>query len=312
MFGLNNDVIDSLLRDLLEEFVLQDQGSIDNFLGIHIERTLNKSSGIIDHISLTQTGLIDSILWDPGLLHDNNCNEPRDPANPWAIPISKVLHPSPDSKPYNATAVNYCSIISKLNFLAQNTWPDIAYAINSCARFLNNPNKMHFLAVKQIGCYLLVTWDRGMIIHPTNKNHLGAYIDSDFAGSWSKETSHLWHSALSHTGYVITYSSCPIHWVSKLQSKIALSTCEAECIALSMCTWALPPLWRVLDDITKWFLEPNQAPRLSNLHITISTKQLQSVICKDNAACLEIANDPVSLTGPRTRHLHQAPSFRKV
>ncbi len=163
---------------------------------------------------------------------------------------------------------------------------------------------MHFLAVKQIGCYLLGTWDRGMIIHPTNKNHLGAYIDSDFAGSWSKETSHLRHSALSCTSYVITYSSCPIHWVSKLQSKIALSTCQAEYIALSMCTQALLLLQQVLDDITKWFLEPNQAPWLSNLHITISSKQLQSVICRDNAACLEIANDLVSLTSLCMCHLY--------
>jgi len=54
--------------------------------------------------------------------------------------------------------------------------------------FLNNPNKMHFLAIKQIGCYLLGTQDKGMILHPTNKNHLGAYVDSNFAGSWSKET----------------------------------------------------------------------------------------------------------------------------
>jgi len=101
---------------------------------------------------------------------------------------------------------------------------------------------MHFQAVKQIGRYLLGTRDKGMVLHPTNENHLSTYIDSNFAGSWSKETSHLWHSALSCTRFVITYSSCPIHWVSKLQSENALSTCEAEYIALSMCTQALLPL----------------------------------------------------------------------
>jgi len=82
IFGLSNDVIDALLQDLQEEFILQDQGSIDNFLGIHIEWTLNESSGVVDHISLTQTGLIYSILRDLGLLHDNSRNELCDPANP--------------------------------------------------------------------------------------------------------------------------------------------------------------------------------------------------------------------------------------
>jgi hypothetical protein len=38
---------------------------------------------------------------------------------------------------------------------------------------------------------------------------------------------------MSHTGYVIMYANCPIFWASKLQTEIALSTAEAEYIALS-------------------------------------------------------------------------------
>ena len=39
-------------------------------------------------------------------------------------------------------------------------------------------------------------------------------------------------ACLSRTGYVIFYANCPIIWQSKLQTTIALSTTEAEYVAL--------------------------------------------------------------------------------
>ena len=46
---------------------------------------------------------------------------------------------------------------------------------------------------------------------------------------------------LSRTGFVIRYAGCPIIWSSKLQTEIALSTAEAEYIAMSQVLWeALP------------------------------------------------------------------------
>ena len=43
------------------------------------------------------------------------------------------------------------------------------------------------------------------------------------------------HAAvLSRTGFVISYAGCPIYWASKLQTEIALSTTEAEYMALSI------------------------------------------------------------------------------
>jgi len=46
--------------------------------------------------------------------------------------------------------------------------------------------KLSFLAAKQIGQSSFGTWDKGMVLHPTNENCLGAYINSNFAGSLSK------------------------------------------------------------------------------------------------------------------------------
>jgi hypothetical protein len=45
-------------------------------------------------------------------------------------------------------------------------------------------------------------------------------------------------------GYIITYAGCPMHWSSKMQTEIALSTTEAEYVALSQAMReVLPIIW---------------------------------------------------------------------
>ena len=52
---------------------------------------------------------------------------------------------------------------------------------------------------------------------------------------------------------LLLHSGCPIVWHSKLHTDIALSTCEAEYIALSQCARALIPLRRLIDNISNVF-----------------------------------------------------------
>ena len=48
-------------------------------------------------------------------------------------------------------------------------------------------------------------------------------------------------NVLSRTVFLIRYAGCPVIWSSKLQTEIALSTAEAEYIAMSQVLWeALP------------------------------------------------------------------------
>jgi hypothetical protein len=60
------------------------------------------------------------------------------------------------------------------------------------------------------------------------------FADADFAGLWGAEKPTDSTSAKSRSGYLITIGGTPVIWSSKMQTKIALSTCEAEYIALSM------------------------------------------------------------------------------
>ena len=62
---------------------------------------------------------------------------------------------------------------------------------------------------------------------------IDAFADADFAGSWFNFNSHELSSALSGTGCVIKFANCPVCWVSKLQTEVALIATEAEYAYLS-------------------------------------------------------------------------------
>jgi hypothetical protein len=103
----------------------------------------------------------------------------------------------------------------------------------TCARFAADPKKEHGKAVEWLCRYLASTRDKGIILKPTDQS-FDVYVDSDFIGNWDSETAtDDIDTAWSRTGYIIIYAGCPIVWKSKLQTQIALSTTEAEFMALS-------------------------------------------------------------------------------
>ena len=106
--------------------------------------------------------------------------------------------------------------------------PEIVMAVHQTARFLNQPMLSHEKSIMQLGRYLLDTRKCGIIYKPDKSIGLECYIDADSAGVWSQADLDNAENVLSRTGYVIMYANCPIHWVSRLQTEIALSTAEAE------------------------------------------------------------------------------------
>ena len=65
---------------------------------------------------------------------------------------------------------------------------------------------------------------------------------------------------MSRTGFVIMYAGCPILWSSKLQSQIALSTTEAEYIALSQAVREVIPLMRLIQELKGLFFVNKKNP----------------------------------------------------
>ena len=167
-----------------------------------------------------------------------------------------------------------------LLYLAGNTRPDLSYAVHQAARFSHDPKKEHGEAVKRIGRYIKGTADQGIHLKAGAKLTLDAYADASFAGLWNVENAEDPISVKSRTGYVITLAGCPLTWKSKLQTLIAVSTMEAEYIALSHCMRELIPLRRLIKEIGEVFGIPE------------GDLAIHSVMFEDNTGAISLAKVP--------------------
>ena len=275
-FAKDLNMIDEVIIQLRKQNMsLNKEDDVAGFLGINIIRT---SAGDIE---MTQTGLIDRIIATLGLENATNKQTPAE-----VLPLGK------DTEGEKAEGLfNYASVVGMLLYLQGNTRPDISFAVNQCARFSANPRKKHECALKRIGRYLRATRDKGLIMKNEDAPSLNCWCDADFAGLWKVEDPQNSASVKSRTGYIFTLGSCPILWASKLQTEIALSTMEAEYIALSTAMREFIPLQRILFEI---------ADRL-NLK-SIKSSVIKSTIWEDNSGCLTLASlEPPRMT-PRSKH----------
>jgi hypothetical protein len=78
-------------------------------------------------------------------------------------------------------------------------------------------------------------------------------------------------------------------WSSKLQTEIALSTTDAEYIALSQATRDLIPMQSLLHELS------------TAIRLIVGSTTAHSTIFKDNKGCVELANAP--RMRPQTRHI---------
>ena len=88
--------------------------------------------------------------------------------------------------------------------------------------------------MKRICWYLQTTNDNGLVFNPCKKMVVDCYADADFAGLWGHENTQDPICSRSITGSVVTFSNCPLLWVSKLHTYIALSTLNSEYVELSV------------------------------------------------------------------------------
>ena len=105
-----------------------------------------------------------------------------------------------------------------------------------------NTQHSHELALNCIGRYLKNTSTRGMVTNPTKELTLDAYPDADFAGMYGHEKPIDPACARSQSGFIIVFAGVPVMWQSKHQTETALSTMEAEIIALAACMRELIPI----------------------------------------------------------------------
>lgn len=258
--------IRALFKDLSRSIELKDLGDIDEFLGIKITRNRPKRT-----ISLSQSHYIDKIL---------NQYKPRDKKEiklTSPIPIGLKFEPIEGNAKLEDIK-EFQQQIGTLIYLMAKTRPDLAYPVGYLARYMSNPSPTHFKVLKGIREYLSITKYLGLVYH-SKSTSIDCYVDSDWGGDIGTRR--------STTGYLFVYRGTPLSWNSKLQRTVALSSCEAEYMALKEAIKEQQYIKALLSEI-KGLLGPNLTIECLNVYT-------------DSNSAIELAKNPVYHA--RTKHI---------
>jgi hypothetical protein len=261
--GMNSSRIDRLKKQLSQSFAMKDLGPAKQILGVRIQRSRKDKK-----LFISQEQYIEKVL------ERFNMNNAKVVSSLLAthFKLSTKQSPSTDEEKEDMERIPYASAVGSLMYAMVCTRPDIAHAVGVVSRFLSDPGKEHWNAVKWIMGYLRGT-SKLCLSFGSGKPMLIGYTDSDMAGDVDTRK--------STSGYLITFSGGAVSWQSRLQKCIALSTTESELIAATEACKEL--LWM------KKFLQE------------LGFKQQQYVLFCDNQSTIHLAKN--SSFHSRSKHI---------
>ncbi|XP_075107058.1 uncharacterized protein LOC142180037 [Nicotiana tabacum] len=204
------------------EFKMSRMGELTLFLGLQIKKS---SKGIF----ISQTKYTKELIKKFGMEN----------AKPIATPMGPTTTLEENKNGKTVDEIMYRGMIGSILYLTVGQ-PDIMFSVCKCVRFQSAPNESHFTVVKRIIRYLIGTTELGIWYAHSNNSDLKGFSDADFAGDRNdrKSTSGTWQ----------LLENALIFWHSKKQNCVALSTTEAEYLAVgSSCTQILWIMHQLLD-----------------------------------------------------------------
>jgi hypothetical protein len=263
------------------KFKMTDQGPAEWILGLKVRRVEN---GIfVNQAQYAMDMLIEAGMWDMEVKGH------RIPVTTKSTPMSSTWTHDPLSpRLYGDDITKYKSFLMKLSYLAQQTRPDIAYAVNTLAQFQIEPRECHWRAIIHLLRYVRGTHDLGMFYHRnsdpmalfTNDQNLLEREDAPIGyadASYAEE-----NDRKSRSAFVFMFCGVAILWYSKKQSVVALSSTEAEYYALGECVKEALWLRNILQELSISMNGP-------------------TIIMEDNQSTIAIANNPIH--HQRVKHL---------
>jgi hypothetical protein len=214
----SKELIDSTFEALDEKYKLKRLGAdVDQFVGVQYH--YDRDNG---YISLHQRSYTESMLEKFGAREGRIYTTPGVPG----YGLTKDMEASTMEEQAELRRRGYGTAVGCLMWLANFTRPDLACAVRELSRFLLNPGLKHWEAVERVFGYLRGTLDY-KLCYGSGELKLEAYADASYASDVD--------TRCSTTGFVIMYGGAAIMWGSRQQSTVALSSTEAEYMALSDC-----------------------------------------------------------------------------
>ena len=264
--GNHKAFIESTKRWLSINFDMKDMGEASYVLGVKITRDRSKRL-----LALSQETYVRKVL---ERFNMTNCKGIDTPVEK-NINLSKEMSPKNSDEKEKMKNIPYSNAVGSLMYAMMCTRPDICYGVGLVSRFQIYPGFEHWKAVKRILRYLKSTADYVLVYQGKDLKLIG-YSDADWAGDPDERK--------STSGYAYILNGGAISWSSKKQSCIALSTMEAEYIAI--CSAVQEAVW------LRRFLK----------HLSVTQDASDPVhIWTDSTAALAYAKDP-KYHG-RTKHI---------
>jgi hypothetical protein len=255
-------------------FMSQDPDKLENFK-IHLNKELEvKYSGVVKYclginfqiekgiVAMSQQSYIRELLERFSMSEAKPVTSPMD----MSIRLQKAEKCDENEYPYR-------ELVGSLMYLATSTRPDIANAVSQLSQFLNCFDKTHWTAAKRVLRYLKKTINFGLIFRQ-NDEPLYGYTDADWGNCPNDRK--------SYTGYCFIFCGSSITWESRKQCTVALSSTEAEYMALSDATKEGIYLRKLLNELCDENIEK----------VSILT---------DNTGSIKLAENPIF--HKRTKHI---------
>ena len=212
----NNTSKIKIKESLKSHFKMKDLGEASYILGMKITRDRKNGKLWID-----QQRYVNEVIRRFNMEESNPISTPLDVNQK----LSKQQCPSTKEEIEYMRSVPYQEAIGCIMYAAQITRSDLAFAVGMLSKFNNNPGKIHWTAVKRLLRYMKGTSELKLEYSKQENSTLIGYCDADWANDVDERK--------STTGYLFKYQGGSISWGSKKQATVALSTTEAEYMALS-------------------------------------------------------------------------------
>ncbi|KAI3619346.1 gag-pol polyprotein [Moniliophthora roreri] len=271
--GSNSSLLHSKKKEFMKIWECRDLGEPREFLRMRITRDRKRRT-----LSLDQSDYLEKIIKRFGMEN----------ANPTRTPLPAGYKPTANKGEANSTIRSqFQSVIGSLLYLCLGTRPDITFPVIKLSQYGTNPTQEHLNKAKYIIRYLIGT-RKYSLTYKDKQGEQGfiAYADSD----WATDED----TRVSQTGYLINFACAPVFWVSQKQKSVALSSTEAEYMALSDCArqikWIINLFSEIEYPIAKLpllsdnqgaiFISKNQVTEKRTKHIDIKYHHIRECVAK--------------------------------
>jgi len=260
LFAINNTVLREVICKLSQVFDITNLGRIQKLLGVVFDRCDGK-------IRLNQTGYIANLAKDFGITPNKLVKVP--------LNVGTVLQ-----KPAEAVEIlsnfPYRSLVGSLLFLATRTRPDLLFPVILLSQYNTCFSGVHEKCLLQVLQYATNTQNLSLNLSECTSDCIYAFTDASWANDRDERK--------SFGGYLIFLGGVPLSWGCKKQSVVALSSMEAEFMAVVNCLRELH--W--LSEIFSNFLP-------------VGNNQKLPVLFSDSLAAIHFSRNELETS--RTKHI---------